>query len=190
MSLQPPDYPGIWDLSNGAGGEYLPLPARPTLRECARGWPSPSCSPRSASGGLHTYNLRPACGRQVRNNGFYSKLRKLQKLYSFLRPFLLLKFCFFNYLSLLPDLDLKNSEKSRRYRLHRLTPKPVSYTYKLFIEKIKRKKRVFRALMLVLESKAYMWVYRFEHLASAVKNSGGLCYAFDKNPEMTIYFTQ
>jgi len=28
---------------------------------------------------LHTYNLRPACGRQVRNNGFHSKLRKLQK---------------------------------------------------------------------------------------------------------------
>jgi len=30
MSLQPPDYPGypgIWGLSNGAGGEYLPLPA-------------------------------------------------------------------------------------------------------------------------------------------------------------------
>jgi len=51
---------------------------------------SPSCSPRclprkageaglprSASGGLHTYNLRPACGRQVRNNGFHSELRKL-----------------------------------------------------------------------------------------------------------------
>jgi len=65
MSLQPPDYPGypgIWDLSNG--GEYLPLPCSIRLRRI----PFPLTSMGTP---LHTYNLRPACGRQVRNNGFH-----------------------------------------------------------------------------------------------------------------------
>jgi len=53
-----------------AGGEYLPLPA-------SKGLAFPFLL-TSMGAPLLSANLRPACGRQVRNNGFHSELRKPQ----------------------------------------------------------------------------------------------------------------
>ena len=49
--------------------------------------------------------------------------------------------------------------KFRGLAENNLTPKPVYYTYKLLIEKIKGKKQKFRVPR--LESEPYMWVYKF-----------------------------